>query len=145
MPSFPELLQAMIRGEAPPPPVARLVGLELLSAGEGEAVFQLEAQERHANPMGTLHGGIVCDLVDAAMGVAFASTLTDGESFTTLELKVGFLRPFWTGLLTARGSVIDRGRTVGLVECRVTGPDDRLVAHGTSTCMVLRGEAASGR
>ncbi|MBA2357014.1 MAG: PaaI family thioesterase [Actinobacteria bacterium] len=66
-------------------------------------------------------------------------------SFTTLELKVGFLRPFWTGLLTARASMIERGRTVGLVECRVAGPDERLVAHATSTCMVLRGDAASGR
>ena len=145
VPSFPELLQAMIRGEAPPPPVATLLGLELLSAADGEAVFQLEAQERHANPMGTLHGGIVCDLADAAVGVAFSSTLGEGESFTTLELKLSFLRPFWTGLLTARATIIQRGRTVGLVECRVTDPEERLVAHGTSTCMVLRGDAAGGR
>ncbi|MFN2467261.1 MAG: PaaI family thioesterase [Gaiellaceae bacterium] len=143
--SFPELLQAMIRGEVDPPPVATLVGLRLVSAASGRAVFQLEVERRHANPMGTVHGGILCDLADAAMGVSFASTLGDGESFTTLELKISFLRPVRTGLLTATGAVVERGRTIGLVECRVIDPDDRLVAHATSTCMVLRGEAAAGR
>jgi uncharacterized protein (TIGR00369 family) len=128
-----------------PPPVADLIGLELDSAKEGESLFHLDVEERHANPMGTVHGGIICDLADAAMGMAFASTLAEGESFTTLELKINYTRPFWTGRLIARGSVIQRGKSVGLTECRVEDSDGRLVAYATSTCMVLRGDAAAGR
>ena len=90
--------------------------------------MKLEAGEQHANPMGTLHGGILCDLADAAMGMAFFSTCAEGESFTTLELKINFLRPFWTGTLLAHGWVVQRGRTVGMTECDVVDeqrPPDR--------------------
>ena len=128
-----------------PPPIADLIGLRLVSAGDGESVFELDASERHANPMGTLHGGILCDLADAAMGMAFASTLADDETFATLELKINFTRPFWTGRLIARGKVLSRGRTVGLTECDVVDDRERLIARASSTCMALRGEAASGR
>ena len=128
-----------------PPPVAELIGIELVEAGGGECTMKLEVDERHSNPMGTIHGGILCDLADAAMGVAYFSTLDDGESFTTLELKINFLRPFWTGTLVAKGSVVQRGRTVGMTECRVVDDGGRLIAHATSTCMTLRGEAAEGR
>ncbi len=103
------------------------------------------AEERHSNPMGTIHGGILCDLADAAMGVAFFSTLEPGESFTTLELKINFLRPFWTGKLVARGKVVQRGKTVGMVECDIFDDQERLVARSSSTCMALRGEMAEGR
>ena len=95
--------------------------------------------------MGTIHGGILCDLADSAMCMAFFSTLGEGESFTTLELKMNYLRPFWTGELVAHGSVISRGKTVGLAECRVVDDQERLIAHATSTCMALRGDAAQGR
>ncbi len=95
--------------------------------------------------MGTLHGGILCDLADAAMGVAFASTLQSDESFTTLELKINFLRPMWSGLLKAEAKVVSRGRTVGLVECRITDEKQRLIAQSNSTCMVLAGEKARNR
>jgi uncharacterized protein (TIGR00369 family) len=95
--------------------------------------------------MGTLHGGILCDLADAAMGMAYFSTLEPGESFTTLELKINFLRPFWTGRLVARGRVVSKGRTVGMTECDVEDDVGRLVARATSTCLTLRGESASGR
>jgi len=128
-----------------PPPVAELIGLELLSAGGGESEFGLDAGRRHANPMGTVHGGILCDLADAAMGVAFASTLDEGQTFTTIELKINFLRPVWEGRLTARGRVVSRGRTVGLTECDVLDAEGRLVARATSTCMTLSGDAAAGR
>jgi uncharacterized protein (TIGR00369 family) len=128
-----------------PPPVAELIGLVLEEAGGGEATMSLDVEERHANPMGTVHGGILCDLADGAMGMAFASTLDEGESFTTLELKINFLRPFWTGRIVARGRVLQRGRTVGLTECSVEDDEGRLVAHATSTCMVLRGDKAAGR
>jgi uncharacterized protein (TIGR00369 family) len=128
-----------------PPPVADLIGIELVEAGDGKCTMRLEAGEQHSNPMGTIHGGILCDIADAAMGMAFFSTLGDGESFTTLELKINFLRPFWTGTLIARGRVVSRGRSVGLSECRVVDDQDRLIAHATSTCMALRGDAAQGR
>jgi uncharacterized protein (TIGR00369 family) len=128
-----------------PPPVAELIGIELVDSGGGVCTMRLEAGEQHLNPMGTLHGGILCDLADAAMGMAFFSTLDEGESFTTLELKINYLRPFWTGTLIARGTVISRGRTIGLTECRVVDDRDRLVAHATSTCMALRGDLAEGR
>jgi uncharacterized protein (TIGR00369 family) len=128
-----------------PPPVAELLGIEVVSFGEGETTMRLEAEERHSNPMGTIHGGILCDLADAAMGMSFFSTLGEGETFTTLELKMNYLRPFWTGTLLAHGKVISRGKTVGLTECRVVDDQNRLIAHATSTCMALRGDMAQGR
>ena len=82
---------------------------------------------------------------DAAMGIAFASTLAPEESFTTVELKINFFRPVWQGRLTAVGTVVQRGRTVGYVECTITDEEDRAVARAASTCMVLRGQMAAGR
>ena len=128
-----------------PPPVAELLGIEVVSMEDGICTMKLEAQERHSNPMGTIHGGILGDLADAAMGMAYFSSLEPGETFTTLELKINFLRPFWTGLLLAHGRVVQRGRTVGMTECDVVDEAGRLIARATSTCMTLRGDAAAGR
>ena len=128
-----------------PPPVAELIGFEFVYAREGSSRMELVVDERHANPMGTVHGGILCDLADAAMGTAYASQLATGESFATLELKMNFLRPFWTGRLVARGRVVSKGRTVGMTECDVEDDVGRLIARATSTCLTLRGDAASGR
>lgn len=126
-------------------PVAKLVGFEMDEVADGRAVGHLDAGPQHANPMGTLHGGVLCDLADAAMGMAFASTLDSHQSFTTLELKINFLRPFWTGRLIAEAEVTNRGKTVGLVECSVSDERKRLIAKVSSTCLVLRGEQAVGR
>src|SRR4051812_36600870 len=98
-----ELAQKMQRGEAPPPPIGRLLGFVLKAIEPGHAVFEMEVGERHHNPMGTLHGGVYCDLADAAMGYAYAATLAEGESFTTVELKINFLRAVRQGRLTAEG------------------------------------------
>jgi len=136
---------AMVGGDAPGSAVGKLIGFRPTSIESGKAVFELEAGPEHANPMGTLHGGIICDVADAAMGTAYASTLDEGESFTTLELKINFLRPFWTGRLVATARTVKTGRTIGLVECDVTDPDERLVARAMSTCMTLRGESSEGR
>ena len=95
--------------------------------------------------MGTIHGGVLCDVSDAAMGVAWASGLLEDETFTTIELKINFFRPFRTGKLIAEGKVLRRGRTVGYVECDVKDEEGRLIARAASTCMTLRGEQASGR
>lgn len=140
-----DFIAKMLRGEAPPPPVARLVGFRVTECAEGRAVAEMEAGEPHANPMGTLHGGVLCDIADAAMGMAFASTLAAGESFTTLELKINFLKPVWRARLRATARVVKRGRTVGLVECDITNGEGDLVARASSTCMALRGEQARGR
>ena len=140
-----ERVEAMIRGEVPGPPVAGLVGFRLVSVEPGKAVFEMEAGPQHANPMGTLHGGILCDIADAAMGIAYASALGDEESFTTLELKINFLKPVWKAHLRAEGRVVKRGKTVGLVECDVTDETGSLVARASSTCMTLAGKQAAGR
>jgi uncharacterized protein (TIGR00369 family) len=126
-------------------PVGKLIGFKLAEAGDGRAVVTLEAGPQHANPMGTLHGGILCDIADAAMGIAFNSTLDSTESFTTVELKINFFRPVWKAVLQAEGRVIRRGKTVGYVECEVTDENGRAVAKASSTCLVLRGKEAAGR
>jgi uncharacterized protein (TIGR00369 family) len=126
-------------------PIAKLIGFEMDEIEDGRAVGYLDAGPRHSNPMGTLHGVILCDLADAAMGMAFASTLKAHETFTTLELKVNFLRPVWSARLRAEGKVVSRGKKVGYVECTVTDERDRLVAKAVSTCLVLRGGQAVGR
>jgi uncharacterized protein (TIGR00369 family) len=138
-------LQAIARGEADGPPVAQLIGMRLVEAEPGRTVFELEVGPQHANPMGTVHGGILCDLADGALGTAYASLLGDGETFTTLELKINFLKPVRNGRLTAVGRVVKAGRTIGLTECSVTDDGGSLVAHATSTCMTLRNDAAAGR
>lgn len=138
-------LQASLRGEIEPPPIARLLGFRLTAIEPGQATIELDADERLANPMGTLHGGVLCDIADAAMGLAWASLLEEGETFTTVELKINFLRPVWNSHLRAIGHVIKNGRMLGLIECRILDEDDRMVAHATSTCMTLRGELANGR
>jgi uncharacterized protein (TIGR00369 family) len=135
----------MVRGEAPPAPVAELIGFKLIEVEAGRAVVHLEASARHANPMGTLHGGILCDIADAAMGIAYASTLNEGESFTTLELKINFLKPVWNSRLVATGKVVKRGKTVGMTECDVVDEKGSLVARSSSTCMTLSGDQAQGR
>ncbi|HEX4071199.1 MAG TPA: PaaI family thioesterase [Planctomycetaceae bacterium] len=122
----------------PKAPIGDLIGFRVLEAGEGRAVATMETGPRHANPMGSLHGGVLCDLSDAAMGYAFASTLAADEAFTTVELKINFLRPVWNAMLKAEAKVVQRGKTIGYVECEVTDEKSRLVAKSASTCMVLR-------
>ncbi len=133
------------RAKANDVPVARLVGFEAKDIADGRATVLLAARSQHANPMGTLHGGILCDIADAAMGMAFASTLAAEESFTTVELKINFFRPVWQAQLKATGTVVQRGRTIGYVECTIVDEENRLVAKAASTCMMLRGQKASGR
>lgn len=140
-----DVFRAMVAGDHEPPPVAQLVGFQMTEVDEGRVVFELDAGPQHASPLGTLHGGILCDLADAALGCAHASLLADGETFTTIELKINFMKPVWDGRLVAVGTVIKAGRTIGLTECRVTDDAGSLVAYATATCMTLRGESAQGR
>ena len=127
------------------PPIAKLIGFEVERVARGHAIAVLEAGPQHANPMGTLHGGVLCDVADAAMGLAFASTLEHDESFTTINLTVNFFRPVWNDRLRAEARVINRGKNVGYVECEITSNDGKQVAKATSTCFVLRGEQSKQR
>lgn len=140
-----EMIEKILGGEIPPPPIAGLIGFRLTAIQSGQSVVEFEATEAHANPMGTLHGGVLCDIADAAMGLAYAAALEEGESFTTLELKINYLKPVWKAKLRAVGRVVKMGRTVGLVECDVTDEEGALVARATSTCLTLRGEQSRGR
>jgi uncharacterized protein (TIGR00369 family) len=135
--------QKMVRGELNPPPIARLLGFVAKSIEPGHAVFEMEADERHHNPMGTLHGGVYCDLADAAMGYAYAATLAEGETFTTIELKINFLRAVRKATVTAEARVVKAGSTVGYVECDVKDQTGKLVARAASTCMKLKLERKS--
>jgi uncharacterized protein (TIGR00369 family) len=138
-------LRRMARGEVPAPPVADLIGFKLVEIELGHSRMEMDASPRHANPMGTLHGGIICDLADGAMGTAMASTLEDDESFTTLDLTAKYFKPIWSAHLKASAHVSKRTRTLGLIECEVTDESGTLVAKLFSTCMVLRGQEAHGR
>lgn len=137
MPTILELGRQMISGERELFPIARLLGITMRQLEPGLAVFAMPVDGRHHNPLGTLHGGIYCDLADAAMGWAYAATPGEGESFT-IELKINFLRAVREGTITAQGKVVKAGSTLGYVECEVTDQDGRLVAKATSTCLKLK-------
>jgi uncharacterized protein (TIGR00369 family) len=126
-------------------PLGETLGIEIVEVAPGRAVVEMTVDERHANPLGTLHGGILCDLADAAMGLAFSSTLEAEETFTTVELKINLLKPIWRARLRATSTIKRRGRTIGLVLADVTDEKGSLVAHATSTCLLLRGDEARGR
>ena len=138
-------LRDAIASGVQPIPLGRMLGFRVTDVRAGEAVIEMEATSEHANPMGTLHGGVLCSIADSAMGIAHASTLGEGETGTTLELKINFLRPVWSDHLRAVGKVTKPGKTISLVECDVLDSKGRLVARCSSTCMTLRGEQAGGR
>jgi uncharacterized protein (TIGR00369 family) len=138
-------LESWVRGEVPPPPIAKLIGFEATHIELGRSVMEMTTNGSHANPMGTLHGGVICDIADAAMGTAMATTLEDEESFTSLDLTTKFLKPVWNAHLRCEAMVVKRTRTLGVVECTVTDETGSLVARVYSTCMVLRGDKAQGR
>ena len=140
------MLEAYVQGRAEPPPIARLIGFHPTLVESGRAVFEMETDPaRHANPMGTVHGGVLVDLGDAAMGFAMASTLADGETFTTVELKANYFKPVWQTRLRAEARMVRRSHTLGYLECDVTDAKGSLVCRLGSTCMVLRGDAARDR
>ncbi|HET6505696.1 MAG TPA: PaaI family thioesterase [Baekduia sp.] len=135
-----ELMRAIASGALPAPPIARLLGFDIDRVDDGNVVFSMEPIEAHQNPLGTVHGGIVTTLLDSAMGCAVHTTLPRGGMYTTLELKVNFLRPSFGGgeRLLAEGTVLNRGSTAVLAEATITGAESgKKVAHATSTCLIL--------
>jgi uncharacterized protein (TIGR00369 family) len=135
-----DALRAILRGELPPPPIADLVGMRLVSVEPSSAVFEFEPAEYMYNPLGAVHGGILTVLLDSAMGCAFHTTLPPGISYTTLELKVNFVRPvvLESGTIRAEAKVIHPGTTVGTAEGRLLDAHGTLFAHATCTMMILR-------
>jgi len=129
-----------------PFPIMKTLGLQLVAVGEGTASFEMQAKtELHSNPMGTIHGGVLCDIADAAIGTAHLTTVADGESFTSIDLQINFFRPVWNERLKAVARPVHRGRTISRYVCDITRADGKPVAQLTSTMMTLRGEAAQGR
>jgi uncharacterized protein (TIGR00369 family) len=133
-----EVGRQMVRGERELFPIARLLGLRMTALEPGRAVFEMHADERCHNPLGTLHGGVYTDLADAAMGWAYAATLAEGESFTTIELKINFLRAVRQATLTAEARVVKAGGTLAYVECEVKDQDGKLAAKASCTCLKLK-------
>jgi uncharacterized protein (TIGR00369 family) len=135
-----EMLQAIAAGELPGAPIAELLGFEPVEAEEGRVVFAAVPETRHYNPIGTVHGGLAATLLDSAMGCAVHSTLPAGAGYTTLELKVNFTRPITseTGRILCEGTVVHRGGRVATADGRVYAEaDGKLLAHGTTTCLIL--------
>ena len=129
-----------------PPPIARTLGFDLVESGERTATIEIATDlAKHANPMGTVHGGVLCDVADAAIGTAHATGLGEGESFTSLDLQINFFRPVWNDRLRAVARPVHLGKAVSRYVCDILNSDGRLVAHAASTVMTLRGEKASGR
>ena len=135
-----QYLQAIQTGDLPAAPIANLLGLWIVEVSEGRIVFAAEPGEYEYNPIGTVHGGIAATLLDSAMGCAVHSTLPAGTAYTTLELKVNYLRSMTdkTGVVYCEGKVIHVGGRVATAEGRLTDASGKLLAHGTTTCIVMR-------
>jgi uncharacterized protein (TIGR00369 family) len=134
-----EFLRAIISGELPKAPIQELLGFELEEADEGRVLVSIEPGEQHYNPIGSVHGGVAATLLDSAMGAAVHSTLPEGTGYVTLEVKFNLVRAITaeTGRVLAEGKVIHRGKSVATVEASLrTAEGDKLLAHGTSTCLI---------
>jgi uncharacterized protein (TIGR00369 family) len=132
-------LRAMIASEVPPPPIANLLSMRLVAADTGRAVFELDPDESQYNPIGTVHGGTMCTLLDSAVGCAVHSTLPQGSGYTSVEIKVNYLRPVTlaSGMLTATAVVTKPGRRIAFAEAEVVDAAGKVVANATSTLLVF--------
>jgi uncharacterized protein (TIGR00369 family) len=137
-----EYLHAIRDGRVPAPPIAQTVDMRLVEVEEGRAVFECKPAEYHYNPLGVVHGGLAATLLDSAMGCAVHSTLPVGAGFTTLEIKVSYLRALTSqiGTVRAEGWIIKAGGRVAVAEGRVIDAAGDLYAHATTTCLILRPE-----
>ena len=133
------MFEGIFSGQFPAPPIGRTLSFLAIHVEPGRAVFQGRPQVQHYNPMGTVHGGWFATLLDSAVGCAVHSTLPAGKGFTTLELKVNMVRALTEGvpLVRAEGKVIHAGRQVATAEGRLVGPDGKLYAHATTTCLIF--------
>lgn len=134
-----EALRRMLAGELPYPPIADTIGMRMLEVERGRVVWESEPGEHLYNPIGTVHAGFATTLLDSAMGTAFVSVAEAGTQWTTLELKASFTRPLTaeTGVVRCTGTIIHHGRTVVTTEARLEDRQEKLLAHATSTILVL--------
>lgn len=133
-------MKEIMNGEVPPPPIAITLGMGIVSCEDGKAVFSLTPSEYHYNPIGSVHGGVFATVLDSAMGCAVHTTLSAGTMYTTLELKVNFVRPLTatTGQVLCEGTVISAGKRVALAEGKIVDERGRLYAHATCTCLIFK-------
>ncbi|MBP7776149.1 MAG: PaaI family thioesterase [Acidobacteria bacterium] len=133
-----EILRKVIAGALPPAPMATLLGYELLEVAEGLAIFGVTPAEYHYNPAGQVHGGFAATLLDSAMGCAVYTTVDTGSTYTTVEIKVNYLKPITvaTGPVRAIGRLLHRGRRTAMAEGRLEDAGGRLLAHATTTCLI---------
>ena len=134
-----EFVQGLADGTLPLNTIAQTLGYDVTEAASGRVVVTAEPNDTHLNPAGTVHGGLAATLLDSCMGLAIWSTLEKGISQTTLEFKISLIRPITpeTGLIQAVGIVLNRGRRIGIAEGRITDSNGRLLAHGTTTCLIF--------
>jgi len=135
-----EFVQGLVDGTLPLNTIARTLGYDVTEAASGRVIVTAEPGSIHLNPAGTVHGGLAATLLDSCMGLAIQSTLEKGVGQTTLEFKISLMRPIVpeTGVIKAEGIVLSRGRRVGTAEGRVTDSKGRLLAHGTTTCLIFQ-------
>lgn len=134
-----EQLRALADGRTPPPPISSHVGLEFVSVAEGDVVMTAQPDESHYNPIGSVHGGFFATVLDSVCGCAVHSTLPAGVGYTSLEIKVSFLRPITagTGAVTAHGWVTRRGKTAAFAEADIRDSDGKVLATASSTCLII--------
>jgi uncharacterized protein (TIGR00369 family) len=134
-----EYVRAIFAGELPAPPISELMGFRGVEFEPGRAVFEMTPGPQHYNPIGSVHGGIALTLLDSAMGCAVHTLLEAGVGYTTLEVKTNFVRPITadTGPIRCEGTVIHRGSRVATAEGRLTDASGKLLAHGTTTCLIF--------
>ncbi|SEE50477.1 uncharacterized domain 1-containing protein [Rhizobiales bacterium GAS188] len=135
-----EFVQGLVEGTLPLNMIAQTLGYDVTEAASGRVVVTVEPNDTHLNPAGTVHGGLAATLLDSCMGLAIQSTLEKGIGQTTLEFKISLVRPITpeTGQITAEGVVMSRGRRVGTADGRITDGKGRLLAHGTTTCLIFQ-------
>lgn len=135
-----EYLEAMRDGHIAPPPITHTLGLEGFKVEKGSVSFIMNPAEFQYNPIGTVHGGVISTILDSAMGCTVHSVLPKGSGYTTLELKVNFLRAVTikSGTMTATGKLIHAGKSTALVEASLTDADGNVYAHGVSTCLIMQ-------
>lgn len=136
-----EFVQGLADGTLPLNTMAETLGYDVTEAANGRVVVTAEPNGNHLNPAGTVHGGLAATLLDTCMGLAVHSTLEKGVGSTTLEFKISLVRPITpeTGPIKAEGAVLNRGRRIGIAEGRITDSQGRLLAHGTTTCLIFQG------
>lgn len=139
-----EFLQRIVSGELSPPPFAALLNFDLVEVSEGRATFAVNPAEYHYNPIGVVHGGLAATLLDSAMGCAVHSMLPAGAGYTTLEIKVNFIRAMTaeTGRVRCEAKIVHTGARTATAEGRIVDEAGKLYAHGTTTCLILRHEKA---